>query len=38
MLDLFIRIAITVVQLGLIQFIFDNIKFADGDKVNEKTA
>lgn len=38
MLDLFIRLAITVVQLGLIQFIFSNIKFADGDKANEKTA
>lgn len=38
MLDLFIRLAIAVVQLGLIQFIFTNIKFSDNDKVNEKIA
>lgn len=38
MLDLFIRLAITVVQLGLIHFIFSNIHFTDGDKVNEKIA
>ena len=36
MLDLFIRLAISIVQLGLIHFIFTNIQFSDGNKVNEK--
>ena len=38
MFDLFIRLAITVIQLGLIHFIFTNIHFTDNEKTNEKIA
>jgi hypothetical protein len=38
MFALFIRLIITVAQLGLIHFIFTNIQFDEDTKVNEKIA
>ena len=38
MLDLFIRLVVTVAQLGLIHYIFTNIQFSEDKKVNEKEA
>ena len=38
MLDIFVRLSITIVQLGLIHFIFTNIELGDSEKANEKIA
>lgn len=38
MLDLFIRLVVTVAQLGLIHYIFTNIHFSEDKKINEKEA
>lgn len=38
MLDLFIRLVVTVAQLGLVHYIFTNIQFSDDKKANEKVA
>lgn len=38
MFEIFIRLAISLIQLGLVHFIFSNISFADSEKSNEKIA